>query len=199
MLQVSADYMEVMARKKERMVSLRHCLEQDLDGVQSIFFEAGCGHGHWLTNYASLHPETVCVGIDLINKRIRKCHDKSELSELNNCFFYQAELLEFLEALPKSIHFSAVLMLFPDPWPKARHHRRRMVKKEFLDQLAMRVSEKGRFYFRTDDLPYYEWACEKLQQHPKWSIDTELDWPHETVTYFQNLMDAYYSLQASRL
>ena len=199
MLQKSAKYLEVLAQKKERMEALRQRLERDLDGVQSIFFEAGCGHGHWLTDYASLHPESVCVGIDLINKRIRKCRDKGLNRGLKNCFFYQTDLFEFLDVLPKSIHFSAVLMLFPDPWPKARHHRRRMVQTVFLDQLAARVSQHGRFYFRTDNLAYYEWTCEKLQQHSSWALDAALDWPHETVTYFQNLMGNYYSLQAHRL
>lgn len=199
MLQKSANYLKVLAQKKERMEALRQRLEQDLQGVQSIFFEAGCGHGHWLIDYASLHPKSVCVGIDLINKRIRKCRDKVANRGLKNCFFYQADLFEFLDVLPKSIHFSAVLMLFPDPWPKARHHRRRMVQTVFLDQLAARVCQHGRFYFRTDDPAYYAWTCEKLQQHPDWALDAELDWPHETVTYFQNLMGTYDSLQAHRL
>ena len=135
----------------------------------------------------------------MINKRIRKCREKSVNHGLTIAFFTKQTFFEFLEVLPQSIQFSAVLMLFPDPWPKARHHRRRMVQTELLDELAARVREKGRFYFRTDYLPYYEWSFEKLQQHPSWVLDTELEWPHETVTYFQNLMGAYYSLQAHRL
>mgnify|MGYP001282032115 CR=1 FL=1 len=199
MLQKSTNYLKVLAQKKKRMEALRDRLEQDLEGVQSIFFEAGCGHGHWLTNYASFHPESVCIGIDLINKRIGKCRDKSAHRGLKNCFFYQADLSEFLEVLPKNIHFYAVLMLFPDPWPKARHHRRRMVQTVFLDQFAARVCQQGRFYFRTDDQSYCEWTCQKLQQHSSWKLEGEISWPHETVTYFQNLMDTYYSLQAYRV
>ena len=100
-----------------------------LKASSSILFEAGCGHGHWLTSYAEAHPETICVGVDLISWRIRKGLDKRDKRGLKNLFFYKAELGEFMDVYQRAISFERTVLLFPDPWPKARHHRRRMVQR----------------------------------------------------------------------
>ena len=100
--------------------------------------------------------------------------------------------------LPGPIRFERTVLLFPDPWPKARHHRRRMVQSAFLDELARRTDPGGQFCFRSDDRPYYEWAVEHLAAHPDWQIDAAAVWPHEQGTYFQSLMDEYHSVIAVR-
>ncbi|MGJ8640533.1 MAG: tRNA (guanosine(46)-N7)-methyltransferase TrmB [Opitutaceae bacterium] len=183
-----------VARKKE----LKAQIEADLAGVDSILFEAGCGHGHWLADYAKENPNTICIGIDLITWRIRKGLDKKEKRGLENLYFYKAELGEFLEVLPKRIQFDRTIMLFPDPWPKAKHHRRRMIQHVFLDEVAERTAVGGTFCFRTDDRPYFDWAVEHLDEHSQWEIDATIEWPYESETYFQSLMDGYHSVVARR-
>lgn len=184
-----------VARKKE----LKAQVVADLEGVDSLLFEAGCGHGHWLTSYGEANPDLTCVGIDLISWRIRKCLDKCAKRGLKNVHFYKAELGEFLEVLPESIRFERTVLLFPDPWPKAKHHRRRMVQTAFLDEVAKRTDVGKTFCFRSDDRPYFDWTVEHLEAHPGWEIDSSAEWPHETETYFQELMDGYFSVVAKRL
>lgn len=195
---ISESHARELAKQAERKAKLRDALATDLEGVVRVLFEAGCGHGHWLASYAEAHPETRCVGIDLISWRIRKGLDKREKRDLENLFFYKAELSEFLEVLPEWIRFERTVLLFPDPWPKARHHRRRMVQAAFLDQVAQRTEPQGQFCFRSDDRPYYEWTCEHLEAHPEWAIHPSAEWPHENETYFQGLMEEYYSVIAQR-
>jgi len=194
----SSSHERELARQAERKAALRSELESALDGTGRILFEAGCGHGHWLTSYAEAHPGTVCVGVDLISLRIRKALAKRDKRGLGNLHFFKAELGEFLEALPPRIAFEATVLLFPDPWPKARHHRRRMVQTAFLDEVAGRTPPGGLFCFRSDDRPYFEWTVEHLEAHPDWQIDPEAAWPHETETYFQSLMAGYFSVVARR-
>ncbi|MEO0509684.1 MAG: tRNA (guanosine(46)-N7)-methyltransferase TrmB [Verrucomicrobiota bacterium] len=197
-MEISESYARELAKQAERKAELRAVLESDLAGVESILFEAGCGHGHWLTGYAEAHPEKICVGVDLISWRIRKGLDKREKRGLRNLHFYKAELVEFLEVLPPEIRFERTVLLFPDPWPKARHHRRRMVQTELLDQVAKRTGRGGQFCFRSDDRPYFDWTIEHLAAHSEWQIDESADWPHEQETYFQDLMDEYHSVVAVR-
>ena len=199
MHQITEAHARELAKQAQRKEDLRAAIELDLAGVHSILFEAGCGHGHWLTDFAEANPETLCVGIDLISWRIRKGNDKKAKRGLKNLHFYKAELGEFLEVLPKSISFERTVMLFPDPWPKARHHRRRMVQPGFLSEVAGRTDRGGEFCFRSDDRPYYDWTVECLNEHAEWQVDESAPWPYESETYFQSLMDEFFSVVAKRI
>ncbi|MFT5836561.1 MAG: tRNA (guanine-N7-)-methyltransferase [Candidatus Azotimanducaceae bacterium] len=199
MTEISEAHARELAKQAVRQAELVETCRKDLDGCDRILFEAGCGHGHWLTDFAAANPTTRCVGIDLISWRIRKGNDKKAKRGLKNLHFYKAELGEFLEALQDSIRFERTVLLFPDPWPKARHHRRRMVQPAFLDEVARRTDRGGEFCFRSDDRPYFDWTVEHLTAHPEWHIDTDAPWPYESETYFQSLMDEYFSVVAKRV
>jgi tRNA (guanine-N7-)-methyltransferase len=188
-----------LAKQSARKEKLAQALDLDLAGCDRILLEPGCGHGHWLADFAAANPSTVCVGVDLISWRVRKGIDKKAKRGLKNLHFYKAELAEFLEVLPKDLRFVRTVFLFPDPWPKARHHRRRMVQTSLLDEVARRTDRGGEFCFRTDDRPYFDWTVEHLESHPEWSIEASAAWPYESETYFQNLMETYFSVVAKRV
>jgi tRNA (guanine-N7-)-methyltransferase len=198
-MEISESYARELAKQERRKSELLAELTADLEGVDEILFEAGCGHGHWLTSYAEAHPDAVCVGVDLISWRIRKAIEKRDKRGLSNLHFYKAELGEFMDVLPDRIRFQRTVLLFPDPWPKARHHRRRMVQSGFLSQVAERTARGGEFCFRSDDRPYFDWTVEHLEAHPDWKINPDASWPHENETYFQTLMDGFHSVIAVRL
>lgn len=198
-MEITEAHARELEKQKLRKATLRTECESTLDGIDSIVFEAGCGHGHWLTSYAESNPDQMCIGIDLISWRIRKGLDKRDKRQLKNLHFIKAELGEFLEVLPARIRFDMTVLLFPDPWPKARHHRRRMVQASFLDEVARRTESDGLFCFRSDDRPYFEWTQEHLEAHPEWRVDPAAEWPHEMATYFQGLMDEYFSVIARRV
>ena len=198
MTEITEAYARELAKQASRKAELLGRCRADLAGVDRILFEAGCGHGHWLTDYAEVNPSVFCIGIDLISWRIRKGNEKKVKRGLKNLQFYKAELSEFLGALPAAIRFDRTILLFPDPWPKAKHHRRRMIQPSFLDEVARRTEQGGEFCFRSDDLPYFDWTVEHLTEHSEWEIDQLAQWPYESETYFQNLMDEHHSVVAKR-
>jgi tRNA (guanine-N7-)-methyltransferase len=198
MTEITEAHARELAKQAARKAELVKMCRADLAGVDRMLFEAGCGHGHWLTDYAEANPGTICAGIDLISWRVRKGDEKKAKRGLQNLHFYKAELSEFLGALPAAIRFDRTVLLFPDPWPKAKHHRRRMVQQSFLDEVARRTDQGGEFCFRSDDRPYFDWTLEHLSEHPEWEIDESAQWPYESETYFQSLMDEYYSVVAKR-
>lgn len=198
-MEISEAHARELARQSARKEELKAVLRDDLADCDRILFEAGCGHGHWLTDYAEANHTTICVGIDLISWRIRKGNSKKAKRGLKNLHFYKAELGEFLEALPEGIRFERTVLLFPDPWPKAKHHRRRMVQPALLGEVACRTDSGSEFCFRSDDLPYYDWTVEHLNDHKEWEIDEAAEWPYESETYFQSLMDSYHSVVARRV
>ena len=198
MTEITEAHARELEKQAARKAELVKTCRADLAGVDRILFEAGCGHGHWLTDYAEANPGMICAGIDLISWRVRKGNEKKAKRGLQNLHFYKAELSEFLGALPAAIRFDRTVLLFPDPWPKAKHHRRRMVQPSFLDEVARRTDRGGEFCFRSDDRPYFDWTVEHLSEHPEWEIDESAQWPYESETYFQSLMDGYYSVVAKR-
>jgi len=198
MTEITEAHARELEKQAARKAELVKTCRADLAGVDRILFEAGCGHGHWLADYAEANPSMICAGIDLISWRVRKGNEKKAKRGLQNLHFYKAELSEFLGALPAAIRFDRTVLLFPDPWPKAKHHRRRMVQPSFLDEVARRTDRGGEFCFRSDDRPYFDWTVEHLSEHPDWEIDESAQWPYESETYFQSLMDGYYSVVAKR-
>ena len=163
-----------------------------------IVWEVGCGHGHFLTAYAKAHPEAICVGIDLILDRITRGERKRERARLPNLRFVRAEARDFLEAMPAGARFSAVYMLFPDPWPKRRHHKHRLLDFSFLKAVAQRAGEGVPFYFRTDHEPYFADARATFAAQPHWDTCPSEEWPFELPTIFQQKAPSYQSLVARR-
>lgn len=171
-------------------------LSKSLSQTNNLFdLEIGCGHGHWLNAYSDINRDITCVGIDLISKRIQKSNNKKDSSGRNNLYFYKAEANEFLHFKPSNIKIRNIFILFPDPWPKKRHHKRRLIQNEFLDLLKLHVCDKSLIYFRTDHLDYFKWTEEKFQNSENWKIIGD-KWPFEHETFFQNLLPNYKSLVA---
>lgn len=191
----------VRAQRRARLRALRLELEafaRQHRNAESRVLEIGCGHGHWLAAYAAAHPGVACVGLDLKSKRIRLARRKAEAHALGNLKFFKAEATEFLEATPPELAWDTVCLLFPDPWPKAKHHKNRLLQQDFLDLLSKRTRLDAAIFFRTDDQSFFEWTRDRLEAHPGWGIDLETPWIFEHTTYFQEMKTGWSSLVARR-
>lgn len=180
-----------------RRFSLRDQLDQVIPNRGSFVWELGCGHGHFLTAYAKAHPGDLCIGIDIVSERIERAVRKRNRAKLTNLHFLRADAQLFLEILPPNVSFSELLILFPDPWPKVRHHKHRILQPAFLSAAAERGADNCRLSFRTDFEPYFEAGKRIIETHPQWTISDE-PWPFEADTVFQNRAPAYQSLIARR-
>jgi tRNA (guanine-N7-)-methyltransferase len=165
------------------------------NGNTSFNFEIGCGHGHWLTSYAIKKPSLNFVGIDLISKRIEKANAKVEKRNLYNVCFCKAEANEFLEFCDYEL--SNTFIMYPDPWPKKRHFKRRIVQSSFLELLAKKTKYDGKLFFMTDHTDYFNWASTLISDSKYWEL-TDSEWPHEELSYFQNILPSNQFFCASR-
>lgn len=151
-------------------------------------WEVGCGHGHFLTAYATAHPARSCIGVDIASDRIARARKKAQRARLPHLHFLRAEASLFLEALPASARIGAVFILFPDPWPKLRHHKHRVLQPEFLEKIARRAAPGCRLHFRTDFEPYFLEARSVAASAPAWVL-ADAPWPFEFETVFQSRAD----------
>lgn len=195
-LSIPSRSVEYFARAGERRTSLRTTLAALVQPSQSFVWEAGCGHGHFLTAYAATHPASPCIGVDIARDRIVRATRKRDRAKLSHLHFVLADALDFLEALPVEATFSAVFILFPDPWPKRRHHKNRLLQVDFLDRAFKRAGQGARLYFRTDHEPYFSEVAATIRTHSKWKLVDE-PWPFELVTVFQARAASYHSLVAA--
>ena len=195
-----------ISERESRMAALRAELAGLFHGRdhERIVLEIGCGHGHFLTAYAAAHPKKFCVGFDIELDRIVRAGRKRKRAELEkNLAFVCAEATEFFAALPENVRFAEIFILFPDPWPKRRHHKNRMIRPEILSVLAAHsVGTTGEgqgthLYFRTDYAPYFADARQTIAEHSAWEIaPANTPWPFEFQTVFQSRAEGFQSLIA---
>ena len=185
-----------------RRRDLRDRLGTILPPKATFTWEIGCGHGHFLTAYAQAHPDELCLGIDIVSERIGRAVRKRDRARLANLHFIHAEARLFLEMLPADATFSRLFVLFPDPWPKMRHHKHRIMQPDFLHDAAARAGEGARLYFRTDFNPYYEDTAGVFGPHADWTLvppphaPGAESWPFEHETVVQSRAPSYQSLIA---
>jgi tRNA (guanine-N7-)-methyltransferase len=189
---------EFLARIAARRAALRTELAALLPPTQALVWEIGSGHGHFLVQYAGRFPEKFCVGVDIIRDRLHRSGKKRDRAKLTNCHFVQAEAREFFDALPPGVTLREVWVLFPDPWPKKRHHKNRILQADFLEALASRAGEGTRLYFRTDHAGYFGAVAAMIPELQTWRVDIAAPWPLEQETVFQARAPAYQSLVAVR-
>ncbi|MCC5805969.1 MAG: methyltransferase domain-containing protein [Opitutales bacterium] len=195
------DYAAYLEERSARVVRLRSWIAAELGGADAVTLEFGCGHGHFLAGYAAERPEEWCVGLDLRTRRIRLAEAKARKRGLDRTRFVKAEAMEFLDALEGGPRVGRAFMLFPDPWPKKRHRKHRMLQAAFLARLADLAAPGACLHFRTDHAENFAWALEQVAEHPRWTLRPDAPWPHETGTYFQEVTGGRYqsfTAQASK-
>ena len=122
--------------------------------------------GEALANWAQDCPEWNLLGIEIYPSGLGAMLNRIEQEGLTNVRLtsYRAE-----EVLAENLGEASVQefrILFPDPWPKKRHHKRRLLQPGFVKLLASRLKPGGELYVATDWAPYAEWALEALSQEP---------------------------------
>lgn len=115
--------------------------------------EIGCGHGEFISQMAQLHPDEDFVGFELDHLRVNKCAHKCLKLGAQNVRLYAGEAEQLVARLPDAA-FRRIYILFPDPWPKAAHRRRRLVNRAFLLELA-RVAAPGCIFVFASDTHNY--------------------------------------------
>jgi tRNA (guanine-N7-)-methyltransferase len=167
-------------------------------GGTSLILEIGCGHGHFLTAYAAAHPDQLCLGIDLRMERTDKALRKRDRASLGNLNFLRCDARNLLMELPSGVTLADIYILFPDPWPKKRHHKNRLLQTDFLSELGARAGQGSRLFFRTDYKPYFDEVGEIIAGHPLWRLLPDNSFPFEQVTIFQARAPVFHSLAACR-
>ena len=146
-------------------------------GVSAVWLEIGFGGGEHLAEQAAAHPEIGFIGCEVFENGITKMLAEIDRRRLGNVLLFTQDARLLLDRLsPASI--GRVFILFPDPWPKQRHHKRRLVAAATLDRLAELMPEGAELRLATDDPGYLAWMLERATAHPafQWLARRPSDW-----------------------
>lgn len=150
------------------------------------WLEIGFGGGEHLAEQASRHPDVRLIGAEPFLNGVASALRHIDERGLANVRLHQGDAREVIAALPDA-SISRVFILFPDPWPKARHHKRRLVQPETVEELARVLKPGGRLRFATDWADYANRALETFLSDPhlRWRAERADDWrvqPADHVT-----------------
>ena len=133
-----------------------------------VHLEIGFGMGHSLIHMAAQAPENNYLGIEVYRPGVGHLLRHLEEKGINNVRVICADAVEVLEHNILSDSLAALYLFFPDPWPKKRHHKRRIVRREWVELVRNRLIIGGRLHMATDWEPYAEWMREVMANAPGW-------------------------------
>ncbi len=142
-----------------------------------IWLEIGFGAGEHLAWQAARNPEVGFLGAEIFVNGVAALLRRIEAEGLENVRIYHGDARDLLAALPENT-LSRVFILFADPWPKRRHHKRRFVQGSMLDRLADVMVDDAELRLATDDRGYLAWILELAASHPafRWLARRPADW-----------------------
>ncbi|MFC5051393.1 tRNA (guanosine(46)-N7)-methyltransferase TrmB [Rubritalea spongiae] len=147
---------------------------------QPLEIDLGCGDGSFLIAMAQQFPERNFLGVERLLGRVKKVCRKAERENLDNCKVLRLESKYVIEWLFPENSIDRLHLLCPDPWPKARHHKNRLVQQDFLEALYKALKPGGEFCFKTDHPEYFEWVEEEMNTFQKFE---QLEWPEDAFFY----------------
>lgn len=127
--------------------------------------EIGCGKGGFLVSRAKAAPSARLLGIEWANKYFRYCADRLARWNLQNVRVMRTDAKYFVLRNLPPLSVTVLHLYHPDPWPKKRHHKRRLVQPDFVEAAARIIRNGGRFLIQSDHEPYFTQIVELVSAH----------------------------------
>ena len=125
--------------------------------AKEVIIEIGFGMGDATAEIAKAHPENGYIAIEVHPPGIGKLLSLIEEHELTNVYIIEGDAIEILQTMFADHSINGFHLFFPDPWPKLKHNKRRIVNSEFLALIHQKLTEGGYINIATDWVPYAEW------------------------------------------
>ena len=160
--------------------------------VAPIEVEYCAGNGAWILEKAQAHPERNWVAVEIQFERVRKIWSKLHNFQLSNLFIVCGEALTFTKFYVPDGSFSAAYINFPDPWPKERHAKNRLVQEPFVKEMARACAPGATATIVSDHYNYTCQASEAMRANTSWTPRFPepyyvTEWENYGTSYFDSL------------
>ncbi|MET0336392.1 MAG: tRNA (guanosine(46)-N7)-methyltransferase TrmB [Caulobacter sp.] len=145
--------------------------------AKQVWLEIGFGGGEHMAGQAARNPEALVIGAEPFVNGVGSALRHVEERDLKNVRLHHGDVRDIIAGLPDQ-SLDRVFIMFPDPWQKARHHKRRLIQDDFLAELARVMKPGARLRFATDWANYADWALEKILAGGlfAWPAERAEDW-----------------------
>jgi tRNA (guanine-N7-)-methyltransferase len=144
----------------------KHSFAEIIHSYQTCILEIGFGMGDSLLAMAQNAPDTLFIGIEVHGPGVGRLLHLIGEHQVNNIRVMQCDAVEALQHFFPDHSLDQVQLFFPDPWPKKRHFKRRIVQTAFVSLIAQKLKSQGIFHLATDWQNYAEHMLETLSNHP---------------------------------
>lgn len=192
---------EIRAKRDFFAVDVRdqHLLDfGDIFGNNNpVYVEIGCGKGEFVSSYSLLNPEHNFIGFEVRQKRVNLILRKLNLDIHKNVRLATLFIDSGVEQIIPSNSVDGVFIQHPDPWPKRKHFRRRLIQQSFIDAISKIIKQDGFIQISTDHTDYAEWIWKEFLKRkdftPK-NIDSISDKP-----LLDKHIETFYEIEQRRL
>ena len=154
-----------------------------------MWLEAGFGAGEHLATQAARHPQALLLGAEPFVNGIAACLAHLDNAKLSNVRLQHGDVRDVAQRLPDA-SVDRIYVLFPDPWPKTRHKKRRLIQADFVAEAGRIMKPGAVLRFATDWADYADWTLERFLASPefRWTAERADDWrapwpDHVTTRY----------------
>jgi tRNA (guanine-N7-)-methyltransferase len=154
--------------------------------AEQVWLEIGFGGGEHVSGQAGANPAVGILASEVFFEGIAKLLSQIDAANLQNVRVWPEDARELIHGLANDC-VDRAFILFPDPWPKSRHQKRRIIQPDFLDDLARVMKPGGRVRFATDVRSYADEALERFLAHPAfdWTAERAEDWQNAPEDHIQ--------------
>ena len=148
-----------------------------MPSAREVWLEIGFGGGEHMAAQAARSPDTLILGAEPFLNGVASALRHVDEAGLQNVRIHDNDVRELMARMPDAC-LTRVFVLFPDPWPKARHNKRRLIQAETLAELARLLKPGGRLRFATDWADYADWTLERVLAGGQfvWPAERAEDW-----------------------
>lgn len=148
-----------------------------MPGANEVWLEIGFGAGEHMAGQALAHPDVLILGAEPFRNGVASAVRHVIAGGQTNVRLHDSDARDLVANLPDGC-ISRVFILFPDPWPKARHNKRRIMTPELIVDLARILKPGGHLRFATDWADYADWTLERMLAQPlfDWPAERAADW-----------------------
>ena len=148
-----------------------------MPAAREVWLEIGFGGGEHMAAQAARAPDILILGAEPFQNGVASAVRHIDEQGLENVRLQDGDVRELIARLPDAC-LDRVFILFPDPWPKSRHHKRRLVQPDTVADLARLLKPGGRLRFASDVAHYVDWALEIISADPAftWTAGRADDW-----------------------
>ena len=183
-------YSRIKGRKKTRSFdkaffeNSKINLEKDLKKSKKNIIDIGSGSGENTLFLAQKNPNAFVIAVDVFQDgNINLCNQLLKL-ELNNVKLFSKNFLILFDNLKKDNYFIEIWILFPDPWPKKKHHKRRLINDSFFHKVYPYLKKNGKIFIATDSTSYLKSIMNsiyKIKSLFSWQNNKPQDWIYERL------------------